>query len=87
MSRNKEAVRYADEPMEVGKRVPDFLPSPRELAEADEVVKVTIALSKSSVAFFKQAAEENNSSYQKMIRRLLDEYVQRHDEPAQRYHA
>ena len=83
MSKNKEAVRYTDEPIELGDRVPDFLPSPRELAEADEVVKVTIALSKSSVAFFKQAAKENDSSYQKMIRRLLDEYVQRQEPPAQ----
>ena len=87
MSKNKEAVRYTDEPIELGERVPDFLPSPRALAEADEVVKVTIALSKSSVAFFKQAAEENNSSYQKMIRRLLDEYVQRQEQSRQHYHA
>ncbi len=87
MSKSKEAVSYTDEPIEFGERVPNFLPSPRELAEADEVVKVTIALSKSSVAFFKQAAEENDSSYQKMIRRLLDEYVQRQDQPSQRYHA
>ena len=87
MSKNKAAVRYTDEPIELGQRVPDFLPSPRELAEADEVVKITIALSRSSVAFFKQAAEENNSSYQKMIRRLLDEYVQRQEQPTQGYHA
>ena len=76
MSKNKQTLEYTDEPMEMGNRVPDFLPSPRELAEADEVVKVNIGLSKSSVDFFKQAVEENHSSYQKMIRRLLDEYVQ-----------
>jgi predicted DNA binding CopG/RHH family protein len=46
------------------------------LAEADKVVKVTIGLSRSSVDFFKQAAVERSTSYQKMIRRLLDEYVQ-----------
>lgn len=77
MSKNIETAKYTDAPIELGERVPDFLPSPQELAEADEVVKITIALSKSSVAFFKQAAAESNSSYQKMIRRLLDEYVQR----------
>lgn len=87
MSKNKEAMKSTDEPIEFGERVPDFLPSPRELAEADEVVKITIALSKSSVAFFKQAAEENNSSYQKMIRRLLDEYVHRQEQLPQRKHA
>ncbi|MFN2202797.1 MAG: CopG family transcriptional regulator [Caldilineaceae bacterium] len=86
MSKNREAVNYTDEPIELGERVRDFLPSPQELAEADEVVKVTIALSKSSVAFFKQAAEENNSSYQRMIRRLLDEYVQQQEQLTQRLH-
>jgi predicted DNA binding CopG/RHH family protein len=86
MSKNREAVNYTDEPIELGERVRDFLPSPQELAEADEVVKVTIALSKSSIAFFKQAAEENNSSYQRMIRRLLDEYVQQQEQLTQRLH-
>ncbi len=86
MSKNKETIKYTDEPIELGERVPDFLPSPQELAEADEVVKITIALSKNSVAFFKQAASESNSSYQKMIRRLLDEYVQRQEQTTQRFH-
>lgn len=58
-------------------RVPDFLPTPEELTEADEVVEVTIALSKSSIEFFKQAAAESSSSYQEMICRLVDKYVQR----------
>lgn len=77
MSKNKEEIEYTNDPIELGERVPDFLPSPKELAEADEIVKVTIGLSKSSVAFFKEAAAEYNTSYQKMIRRLLDEYVER----------
>lgn len=55
--------------------VPDFLPSPENLAFKEETVKVTIALSKISVEFFKKGAEKNNISYQKMIRRLLDEYT------------
>lgn len=33
--------------------ISDFLPSPEELALKDETVKVTIALSKTSVDFFK----------------------------------
>ncbi len=86
MSKNKEASKYTDEPIELGERVPDFLPSPQELAKADEVVKITIALSKNSVDFFKQAAAESNASYQKMIRRLLDEYVQRQEQTTQHFH-
>ena len=55
--------------------VTDFLPSPEELALKDETVKVTISLSKTSVDFFKKEARENHTQYQKMIRRLLDEYA------------
>jgi predicted DNA binding CopG/RHH family protein len=58
--------------------VKDFLPSPEELAFREETVKVTIALSKASVEFFKQEAAKHQVSYQKMIRRLIDEYVLRH---------
>jgi len=55
----------------------DGLPSLDELAARDETVKVTIVLSKLSVEFFKQEARARSTQYQKMIRRLLDEYVQR----------
>jgi len=55
--------------------ISDFLPSPEELALKDETVKITIALSKTSVAFFKNEAKKYNTQYQKMIRRLLDEYT------------
>ena len=41
----------------------------------DETVKVTIALSKVSVDFFKKEALKYNTQYQKMILRLLDEYA------------
>jgi len=57
------------------KIIPDFLPSSEELALKDETVKVTIALSKVSVDFFKKEAKKYNTQYQKMIRRLLDEYA------------
>ncbi len=45
------------------------------LTVKEEQEKVTLALSKSSVDFFKQHAKANKISYQKMIRTLLDEYV------------
>jgi predicted DNA binding CopG/RHH family protein len=57
------------------KVISDFLPSPEELVLKDETVKVTIALSKTSVEFFKKEAKKYNTQYQKMIRRLLDEYA------------
>ena len=71
----KRKIKYTDEPMGEVKVIADFLPSPEELALKDETVKVTIALSKTSVDFFKNAAKKYNTQYQKMIRRLLDEYT------------
>jgi len=74
----KKKIKYTDEPMGKVKVISDFLPSPKELVLKDETVKVTIALSKTSVDFFKDEAKKYNTQYQKMIRRLLDEYTVRH---------
>ena len=70
--------KYSDGPIEEIEVVEDFLPSPDELAFKEDTVKVTITLSKSSVDFFKAKAEEHDIGYQKMIRRLLDSYVDKH---------
>ena len=71
-------IQYRDEPLGPIRLVPDFLPSPEELALKNEQTKVTIALSSESVDFFKEAARKHHMQYQKMIRQLLDEYVARH---------
>jgi predicted DNA binding CopG/RHH family protein len=55
--------------------IADFLPLPSELALRDEGVKVTLALSKKSVDFFKSEANKHHTQYQRMIRKLLDAYV------------
>jgi len=68
-------IRYSDEPLEKIKLVPDFLPSPEELALKNEQTKVTISLSSESVAFFKEVAKKHHTQYQRMIRQLLDDYV------------
>jgi hypothetical protein len=60
------------------KVVRDFLPPPEDLVFRDEGVKVTIALSKRSVDFFKGEARKHNTQYQRMIRRLLDAYAAHH---------
>lgn len=69
-------IRYADEPLGPVRVVADFLPSPAELAFREEGVKVTLALSKKSVDFFKTEASKHHTQYQRMIRRLLDAYVE-----------
>ena len=74
----RNSIRYSDGPMEEVRVVSDFLPTPEELVFREETVKETIALSKASVEFFKQEATKHKVSYQRMIRRLLDEYTLRH---------
>jgi hypothetical protein len=56
----KTKIKYTNEPIEA-EVVMDFLPPPEELAFREEGVKVTIALSKKSVDFFK--SEASNTSH------------------------
>ena len=72
---NKKKIKYTDEPIGKVKIVPDFLPSPTELAMKEDTVKVTLSLTKTSLEFFKQEAELHRTQYQKMIRNLLDQYT------------
>jgi predicted DNA binding CopG/RHH family protein len=74
-------IRYSDEPLGDVRVIRDFLPSPDELAFREEDVKVTIALSKKSVEFFKAEAARRRTPYQRMIRRLLDSYSEAHARP------
>lgn len=65
--------------------VKDFLPPPDQLALREENVKVTIALSKSNISFFKRLAKEHRTPYQTMIRAILNIYADRFNErPAAR---
>jgi predicted DNA binding CopG/RHH family protein len=75
MKKNKETVKYTDEPLEMGRRVEDFLPRPEELVFRPKGVKVTITLSEESVEYFKSEAARLQTPYQRMIRNLIDEYV------------
>ncbi len=78
----RRRIRYTNEPIGEVRVVRDFLPPPEKLAFREDAVKVTIALSKRSVDFFKAEASRHNTQYQKMIRRLLDEYVDRYADAA-----
>ena len=71
----KNRIKYTEEPFGHLKIVKDFLPPPSELVFKEEGVKVTMTLSKSSVEFFKRAANKYHTPYQKMIRRLVDVYA------------
>jgi hypothetical protein len=79
----KKKTKYDDlppggEPVGNLEIIEDFLPPPEELVFKEDNTKVTIALSRSSVEFFKHEAKKHHTQYQKMIRNLLDEYVARH---------
>jgi len=71
----KKKIKYTDEPLGRIRRIPDFLPPPEVLARAKTKVKVTIELNSDSIDFFKREAQKNKTSYQKMIRELVDVYV------------
>ena len=69
-------IKYSEEPLGDLRVIPDFLPSPEDLAFREETVKVTISLSKRSVDFFKSEASKHHTQYQRMIRQLIDAYVE-----------
>lgn len=71
----KKSAKYTNEPIGKVKIIPNFLPSPDDLVMKDETVKITISLSRSSVEYFKRAAKQHHTKYQKMIRILLDRYA------------
>ncbi len=71
-------IKYSNEPLGEIQVIADFLPSPAELAFREDGVKVTLALSRKSVEFFKAEAAKHHTQYQRMIRRLLDGYVDVH---------
>ena len=76
----RKKITYANEPLGDIEVIPDFLPPPAELAFREESIKVTLALSKKSVDFFKVEASKHQTQYQRMIRRLLDAYVEAQEE-------
>lgn len=63
--------------MPIGKltEIPNFLPPPEKLIPPDDMVKVTIALDRLSLQFFKRQAAKMGTKYQKMIREVIRGYV------------
>lgn len=78
----KRKIRYTEKPMGQLRVVKDFLPPPDQLVLKEENVKVTIALKKSSIEFFKKEAKKHQISYQKMIRQVIDWYASHYKKSA-----
>jgi predicted DNA binding CopG/RHH family protein len=71
----KNKIKYTEGPMGELRVIEDFIPSPDQLALKEENVKITISLKKSSVEFFKREAKKHRTSYQRMIRQVIDWYA------------
>ncbi|MEI6729706.1 MAG: CopG family transcriptional regulator [Pseudomonadota bacterium] len=71
-------IKYTDEPIKTGERVVDFLPPPSQLVKRNEMVKVTLELTRESLDFFKSQAQETHIPYQIMLRGLIDNYAKTH---------
>lgn len=68
-------VRYTDEPMKVGRIIPDFLPPPDKLIFTKDAVRVTLSLSARSVQYFKAESAKQGVPYPQVIRGVLDAYA------------
>jgi hypothetical protein len=78
----KTKTKYTNEPMGELRVVKDFLPPPEKLVPKEDNVKVTISLKKSSITFFKEQAKKHKTSYQKMIREVVDWYASHYEKSA-----
>jgi predicted DNA binding CopG/RHH family protein len=76
---SRKTVEYTEGEIGDVQVVEDFLPSPDQLVLREDNVKVTLSLSRRSVAFFKREAARRRIPYQRMIRALVDAYAERQE--------
>lgn len=76
----KKRRRYTEGPesLKTAKVIEDIFPSPEDLLLEDETIRISINLTKSTVESFKRFANEHDTKYQRVIRRLLDEFAAQH---------
>jgi predicted DNA binding CopG/RHH family protein len=67
-----------DAPSGQARIIPDFLPSPEEIAMSFKKQKVTILLDQRSVEFFKTQAQRAGAKYQQLMREVLRRYAAHH---------
>ncbi len=78
----KNQINYKAAPEDISEAIiastelEDFLPPPELLIPKEETTKITIALSKRSIDFFKEISKKTNVPYQQMIRKILDNYTE-----------
>jgi len=74
---SNRTVRYTAGEIGRVRVIDDFLPAPADLVPREDNVKVTLALSRRSLDFFKREAKRRRVPYQRMIRALVDTYAER----------
>ena len=74
----KKKIKYTEEPIKMGRRVGDFLPSPAEIALKERTKRVTINLNEGSLQIFKKEASRLAIPYQKLLRTVVDLYAYRY---------
>jgi predicted DNA binding CopG/RHH family protein len=72
---SNRTVKYTKGDIDRVRVVDDFLPAPDRLVPREDSVKVTLALSRRSLDFFKREAKKQRVPYQRMIRSLVDIYA------------
>jgi len=73
----KKKTIYTDESLAMGEKMNDFLPPPAELIKREATVKIALEINLSSLAFFKEQAEREHVSYQRMLQNLIDACAKR----------
>ena len=73
----KKKIKYTDEPLGKLKIIPDFLPPMSQIVLKEKKSQITLTLKENSIDFFKKAAQKHGQSYQELMTRLIDYYVNR----------
>jgi len=74
----KKREKFEDAPKGEITVIDDFLPPPSQLVRKEDTVKVTSEYTRSSIEFLKKEAKKAKVPYQRMLRALVDKYVEQH---------
>lgn len=74
----KKKIKYTHEPIKLGRRVEDFLPSPAEMVLKEKSKRVTINLNEESLHIFQRVATRLGVPYQRLLRTVVDLYAHRY---------
>ncbi|MEK6746490.1 MAG: CopG family transcriptional regulator [Rickettsiales bacterium] len=75
----KSSNNFDDKPKGNLTVIKDFLPPPSQLVRKIDTVKVTSEFTRSSIDFLKKEGKKANVPYQRILRTLIDRYVEQHN--------